>query len=44
MFNDYNRAKNKYPQDKSYFALFRDSTVRKVAKNGDIWGWYATGQ
>jgi prepilin-type N-terminal cleavage/methylation domain-containing protein len=45
MFNDYNRAKNKYDlQDKSYFALFRDSTVRKVAKNGDIWGWYATGQ
>ncbi|MFM2198983.1 MAG: hypothetical protein RLZZ505_2415 [Verrucomicrobiota bacterium] len=44
MFNDYSFAKRKYPQDKSYFALFRDSTVRKVATNGDIWGWFYTGQ
>jgi prepilin-type N-terminal cleavage/methylation domain-containing protein len=43
MFNDYSFAKRKYPQDKSYFALFRDSSVRKVATNGDIWGWFFRG-
>jgi prepilin-type N-terminal cleavage/methylation domain-containing protein len=44
MFNDYSFAARKYPQDKSYFVLFRDSTVRKVATNGDIWGWFRGGQ
>lgn len=44
MFNDYSHAKRKYPQDKSYFALFRDSSVRKVAPNGDIWGWFFRGK
>jgi prepilin-type N-terminal cleavage/methylation domain-containing protein len=43
MFNDYSYAKRKYPQDKSYFALFRDSSVRRVATNGDIWGWFFRG-
>lgn len=41
MFNDYSYAKSKYaPKDKSYFALFRDSSARNVATNGDIWGWF----
>lgn len=40
MFNDYSYAKRKYSNDKSYFALFRDSSVRNVAQNGDIWGWF----
>ncbi|MEY3897208.1 MAG: hypothetical protein RLZZ214_2729 [Verrucomicrobiota bacterium] len=41
MFNDYSFAKSKYaPKDKSYYALFRDSSVRNVAQNGDIWGWF----
>ena len=44
MFNDYSIAKPKYPQDKSYFVLFRDSTVSKVATNGNIWGWFYNGQ
>lgn len=44
MFNDYSYAKPKYPKDKSYFALFRDSTVRNVATNGNIWGWFFKGQ
>ncbi len=39
-FNDYSFAKPKNPKDKSYFALFRDGTVRKVATNGIIWGWF----
>lgn len=43
MFNDYSYAKRKYPQDKSYFVLFRDSSVRRVATNGDIWGWFFRG-
>jgi prepilin-type N-terminal cleavage/methylation domain-containing protein len=43
MFNDYSYAKRKYPQDKSYYALFRDSSVRRVATNGDIWGWFFRG-
>jgi len=40
MFNDYSHAKAKYPKDKSYFALFRDTTVRNVAPHGNIWGWF----
>jgi prepilin-type N-terminal cleavage/methylation domain-containing protein len=40
MFNDFSYAKRKYTKDKSYFALFRDSSVRVVAQNGDIWGWF----
>ena len=40
MFNDYSFAKPKYPKDKSYFALFRDTTVRNVAPHGNIWGWF----
>ena len=40
MFNDYSFAKPKNPKDKSYFALFRDGTVRNVATNGNIWGWF----
>jgi hypothetical protein len=40
MFNDYSFAKNKYPKDKSYYALFRDTSVRNVATNGNIWGWF----
>lgn len=44
MFNDYSFAKPKYPKDKSYFALFRDTTVRNVATNGNIWGWFFKGQ
>lgn len=44
MFNDYSQAKSKYaPKDKSYHALFRDSSVRNVAQNGDIWGWFFRG-
>lgn len=44
MFNDYSRAKSKYaPKDKSYHALFRDTSVRNVAQNGDIWGWFFRG-
>lgn len=44
MFNDYSHAKRKHPQDKSYVALFRDSSVRRVAHNGDIWGWFFRGK
>lgn len=44
MFSDDRYAKLKYPKDKSYFALFRDSTVRKVVPKVDMWNWYATGQ
>ena len=44
MFNDYSYAKAKYPKDKSYFALFRDSSVQNVATNGDIWGWFFKGK
>ena len=40
MFNDYSFAKRKYPNDKSYYALFRDSSVRNVARDGNIWGWF----
>lgn len=40
MFNDYSIAKPKDPKDKSYYALFRDGTVRNVATNGNIWGWF----
>jgi prepilin-type N-terminal cleavage/methylation domain-containing protein len=40
MFNDYSFAKRKYPKDKSYYALFRDTSVRNVAPSGDIWGWF----
>lgn len=40
MFNDYSFAKPKNPKDKSYFALFRDTTVRNVAPHGNIWGWF----
>lgn len=40
MFNDYSFAKPKNPKDKSYYALFRDSSVRNVATNGNIWGWF----
>lgn len=44
MFNDYSHAKSRYaPKDKSYHALFRDSSVRNVAQNGDIWGWFFRG-
>jgi len=43
MFNDFSHAKRKYPKDESYFALFRDSSVRNVAQNGDIWGWFFKG-
>ncbi len=38
MFDDYSTAKALYP--KLYFALFRDGSVRQVALNGDIWGWF----
>lgn len=38
MFDDYSQAKAVYP--KLYYALFRDGSVRKVAPNGDIWGWF----
>jgi len=44
MFNDYSTAKRKFPKDKSYFALFRDGSVRNVATNGNIWGWFFKGQ
>lgn len=44
MFNDYSYAKAKYPKDRSYCALFRDSSVRNVATNGDIWGWFFKGK
>jgi prepilin-type N-terminal cleavage/methylation domain-containing protein len=44
MFNDYSSAKPKYPKDKSYFALFRDTSVLNVATNGNIWGWFFTGR
>lgn len=40
MFNDYSFAKRRYPSDKSYFALFRDSSVSNVARDGNIWGWF----
>lgn len=40
MFNDYSFAKRKDSSDKSYLALFRDSSVRVVAPNGNIWGWF----
>jgi prepilin-type N-terminal cleavage/methylation domain-containing protein len=40
MFNDFSFAKRKYPKDKSYYALFRDTSVRNVAPSGDIWGWF----
>ncbi len=40
MFNDYSFAKPKYPKDKSYYALFRDTSVRNVAPTGNIWGWF----
>lgn len=44
MFNDYSHAKSKYaPKDRSYHALFRDGSVRNVAQNGDIWGWFFRG-
>lgn len=38
MFNDYSQAKAVYP--KLYFALFRDGSVKQIASNGDIWGWF----
>jgi prepilin-type N-terminal cleavage/methylation domain-containing protein len=44
MFNDYSFAKAKNPKDRSYFALFRDGSVRNVATHGDIWGWFFRGR
>lgn len=42
MFDDYSVAKPLYP--KLYYVLFRDGTVKQVAPNGNIWGWFAKGQ
>jgi prepilin-type N-terminal cleavage/methylation domain-containing protein len=44
MFNDYSNAKQKDVKDRSYFALFRDSSVRNVASHSDIWGWFFRGR
>lgn len=42
MFNDFSYAKRKYVKDKSYLALFRDTSVSVVAQDGNIWGWFFT--
>lgn len=38
------REPRKAPRMSRRFALFRDSSVRKVAIHGDIWGWFFSGK
>jgi prepilin-type N-terminal cleavage/methylation domain-containing protein len=38
MFDDYSAAKA--VSKTTYLALFRDGSVREVAKDGNIWGWF----
>ncbi len=39
MFDDYSTAKST-SSPTIYLALFTDGSVRQVAPNGDIWGWF----